>query len=143
MGVIKRVEDINAWQEAKGLAVEIYRLTARGDWSKDFALRDQIRRAAVSVASNIAEGYARDSTAEFARFLAIARGSANEVKTQLHIAHDLGYLDADAFRNMYSSLDKTCGMISNLMSYLKSRQAPKRPAANRQQPTTRATRNGA
>lgn len=135
MGVITRVEDIDAWKEARCLASSIYKLTQEGAWAKDFGLRDQIRRASVSIASNIAEGYARDSELEFCRFLAIARGSANEVKTQLYIASDLGYLDQDTFEAAYGRLDRICGMITNFIRYLRSRER-KPPTANRQPPTS-------
>jgi len=122
MTVITRVEDIDAWKEVRSLASSIYRLTQEGPWARDFGLRDQIRRASVSIASNIAEGYARDSELEFCRFLAIARGSANEAKTQLYIALDLGYVDEDAFREAYGRLDRICGIITNFIRYLRNRQ---------------------
>jgi len=119
MPAIRRVEDIEAWKEARVLAVSIYKVTAEGPWSKDFGLKDQIRRASVSIACNIAEGYARETDPEFRRFLAIARGSANEVKTQFYIAADLGYVDEQTFRAAYDKIDKICGMITNFMRYLK------------------------
>jgi len=96
MGV-RRFEDLVVWQKARSLCVEIYGITAEGPFARDYALRDQVRRAAVSIMSNVAEGFERSSQAEFARFLAIARGSAAELKSQLYLAHDLGYVaDADS-----------------------------------------------
>lgn len=80
---IRRFEDIQAWQEARVLASEIYRVTNSGDFARDFGLKDQIRRASVSVVSNIAEGFEKDSPREFVRFLRIAKGSAGEVRAQL------------------------------------------------------------
>jgi four helix bundle protein len=74
------------------LCVEIYRVTGSGRFARDYGLRDQIQRAAVSVMSNIAEGFERNSRAEFARFISIARGSAGEVRSQLHLARELGYV---------------------------------------------------
>lgn len=120
MTTIKRVEDIDAWKESRELATEVYRLTMIGAWARDFGLRDQIRRAAVSVPCNIAEGFARESNIEFNRFLAIARGSAAEVKTQIYIALDLGYIDQQCFDSVYATIERICRMITGLMSYLKS-----------------------
>jgi four helix bundle protein len=79
MAKIERLEDIQAWQEARELAKRIYSLSSPGVWAKDFAWRDQIRRAAISVMSNIAEGFDRQGDAEFGRFLSIAKGSASEI----------------------------------------------------------------
>jgi four helix bundle protein len=116
----KRVEDIEAWQEARKLATQVYKLTSVGAWSKDFGLRDQTRRSAVSIACNIAEGFAREGSVEFNRFLIIARGSAVELKTQMYIALDLGYIDKAAFDAVYESTDKVCRMIAGLVQYLRS-----------------------
>ncbi|HET7321869.1 MAG TPA: four helix bundle protein [Longimicrobiaceae bacterium] len=88
------------WQKARALCVEIYRVSGSGRFARDFGLRDQIQRAAVSVMSNVAEGFERSSHAEFARFLTIAQASAAEVRSQLYIAHDLDYLDAPATQRL-------------------------------------------
>ena len=88
---IDRFEDIEAWQEARRLVQAIYALTGDGQFVKDFGLRDQIRRASVSIMSNIAEGFERGSDKNFARFLFMAKGSAGEVRSQLYIAADHGY----------------------------------------------------
>ncbi len=80
---VERFEDLIAWQKARQLAAEIYRVTAQGDFSKDFGLRDQIRRAAVPAMSNIAEGFDRGSRSEFHQFLVIAKASCAEVRSQL------------------------------------------------------------
>ncbi|HEX8692585.1 MAG TPA: four helix bundle protein [Longimicrobium sp.] len=90
---VARFEELLAWQKAKRLCVEIYRVTGSGPFARDFGLRDQIQRAAVSVMSNIAEGFERNSRAEFARFVSIARGSAGEVRSQVHLARELGYVN--------------------------------------------------
>ena len=86
-------EDLKCWQRVKSLAVELYAISNSGEFGKDFGLRDQIRRAAVSIASNIVEGKERETIAEFIPYLYIAKGSAGELKTQLLIAQDIGYLD--------------------------------------------------
>ena len=91
MPLISRFEDVLAWQEARKLVKMIYLLTNLGAIGKDFGLRDQIRRAAVSVMTNIAEGFDCDSKAEFGRFLGIARRSAVEVQSLLYTALDINY----------------------------------------------------
>ena len=86
MATFKRVEDIEVWQRARVLTREIYRISNLGSFSKDFGLRDQIRRASVSIMSNIAEGFERSGSGEFAQFLSMAKGSSGEVRTQLYIS---------------------------------------------------------
>ena len=92
-----RFEDLIVWQKARELTRLVYELTKRSAFSKDFALRDQVRRAAVSVMSNIAEGYERDRDTEFGQFLTIAKGSCGEVRAQLYVAFDQEYIDRAAF----------------------------------------------
>jgi four helix bundle protein len=109
---IERFEDLIAWQKARKLSKQLYLHTAKGDFSKDFGLRDQIRRAGVSVMSNIAEGFDRASKAEFHRFLVIAKGSCAEVRSQLYIAKDVGYLnekDFDELMELSKELSKIIG----------------------------------
>lgn len=103
---IKRFEDIRAWQEARNLVKMIYILTDKGNFAKDFGLRDQIRRASVSVMANIAEGFDCDSQVEFARFLGIARRSAVEVQSLLYAAMDVEYINDDDFKSHYAQADK-------------------------------------
>ncbi len=88
-----RFEDLLVWQRARELTRVIYELTQGGAFARDFGLRDQIRRAAVSVMSNIAEGFERGSDTEFGHFLSIAKGSCGEVRCQLYVASDQGYVD--------------------------------------------------
>ena len=89
---VKRFEDLVVWQKARDLSVAIYRSASSGPFARDFGLRDQIRRAAVSVMSNIAEGFGRYSRSELRQYLSIARGSVTEVRSQLYLARELGYL---------------------------------------------------
>lgn len=131
----ERFEEIEAWQEARKLATEVYKATSVGEWARDFGLRDQVRRAAVSIASNIAEGFARDTDLEFGRFLVIARGSAAEAKTQMYIAQDLGYITPEAFRYYYATLDRICKMLTGLMQYLKKTKPIRRPTVDRRPKT--------
>ena len=121
MPLITRFEDIQAWREARVLVQQIYTLTQAGLLSKDYGLRDQIQRAAVSVMTNIAEGFDCSSHAEFARFLGIARRSAVEVQSLLYTALDLGYITEDAFKAHYAQADKTKALIGGFMHALKKR----------------------
>lgn len=119
MALIKRFEDIIAWQEARNLVKMIYKLTSIGDFSKDFGLRDQIRRASVSAMTNIAEGFDCESNVEFARFLVIARRSAVEVQSLLYTALDAGYIDENVRNTHYDQAYKTKGLINALKRSLK------------------------
>lgn len=103
---LKRFEEIHAWQEARKLVKMIYLLTDEGKFAKDFGLRDQIRRASVSIMANIAEGFDCDSQVEFARFLGIARRSAVEVQSLLYTALDVGYIAEKDFKTHYEQADK-------------------------------------
>ena len=101
MAALTRFEDIRAWQEARNLVKQIYTLTDIGIFAKDFGLRDQLRRAAISTVANIAEGFDCDSSVEFARFLGIARRSAVEVQSLLYAALDVGYVTQNDFQAYY------------------------------------------
>jgi four helix bundle protein len=94
---IKYFEDLEVWKEARRLTREIYRLTQDGKFSRDFGLREQIRRAAVSVMSNIAEGFERGGNQEFIQFLYVAKGSCGEVRSQLYVALDQAYVGQPEF----------------------------------------------
>ena len=111
MAMIQKFEDIQAWQEARTLMKMIYSLTNKDLFSKDFGMRDQIRRASVSAMSNIAEGFDCEMKAEFARFLGIARRSAVEVQSLLYAAHDIGYISQDEFDLHYEQARKAKALI--------------------------------
>lgn len=111
MGAITKFEDIVAWQAARALTTQVYDLKRRGPFARDFGLRDQIQRAAVSAMSNIAEGFDCESKVEFGRFLSIARRSAVEVQSLLHVALDVGYINAGEFASHYEQARKTKGLI--------------------------------
>jgi len=104
-------EDIQAWQEARVLVRMIYSLTNKEKFSKDFGMRDQIRRAAVSVMNNIAEGFDCESKTEFARFLGIARRSAVEVQSLLYSAMDVDYIDQTEFDLHYEQARKAKALV--------------------------------
>src|SRR5215468_5829156 len=94
---IDRFEDLIAWQKSRALTGNIYQVTCEGPFARDFGLKDQIRRAAVSIMSNVAEGFERNRPGEFHQFLSVAKGSCAEVRSQLYVAHDAGYLDFGRF----------------------------------------------
>ena len=106
--------ELRVWQHAKTLAVTTYRHTASGPLSRDFGLRDQIRRSAVSIPSNIAEGDERDTNKASVRFLYIAKGSLAELRTQLEIARDIGALEPTVF----DELEVTCAEIGRMLGSL-------------------------
>jgi len=115
----KYFEDLEVWKTARELTNRIYGITANGSFSKDYGLRDQIRRAAVSVMSNIAEGYERGGNQEFIQFLSIAKGSSGEVRSQLYVAMDQEYIDKRKSELLIDAFKKLSIMINNFMEYLK------------------------
>jgi four helix bundle protein len=119
MTSFKTFEEIIAWQKARILTKEIYLISCKGKFDKDFSLKDQIRRSAVSVMANIAEGYDRRGDKEFVRFLNISKASLAEVKSHLYVAFDVGYLDEEALSALIVSADEIGRLISGLIKYLK------------------------
>lgn len=99
-GKIQRFEDLIAWQKARELTKEIYTVTRTGEFSRDFGLRDQIRRAAVSIMSNLAEGFERGRMTEFHQFISISKASCAEVRSQLYVAWDAGYIEKEVFTSL-------------------------------------------
>jgi four helix bundle protein len=123
---MRSFQEIQAWQKARELVREIYKTCQDGKLKRDFGLRDQICRAAVSSMSNIAEGFARKSDRDFAHFLDIAKGSATEVQSLLYVALDVGYVARDEFDRLYKLAAEAASLISGLTSYL--RRGEKRDA---------------
>lgn len=119
MATFKRFEDILAWQKARVLTVNIYRICRTGELSKDFDLRSQIRRSATSVMANIAEGQGRRTDKDFAHFLNISLGSAAETKSHLYLALDLEYIDQNLFDDLYFKLDEIGKMVFGLIEHLR------------------------
>jgi len=115
--VIKGFEDLEVWKTAMQLVVEVYALFKQ---NKDFGFRDQIQRAAVSIPSNIAEGYERQTNKEFVQFLYIAKGSSGELQTQLYIAIKLEYIAKDVAIELIDKSKKISSMIYNLINYRKT-----------------------
>lgn len=114
MAKIERFEDLEAWKLARELARTVYRVSSVGEFARDFALRDQIRRAAVSILSNIAEGFERGGDKEFLQFLATAKGSCGEVRSQLYVALDQLYIDDEQFKSVSGEALEVSRMISGL-----------------------------
>ncbi|MEM6562760.1 MAG: four helix bundle protein [Planctomycetota bacterium] len=108
---VERFEQLDAWQRARELTREVYGVTATGTFSRDFGLRDQIRRAAISIMSNIAEGFERGTTKDNHRFVCIAKASAAEVRSQLYVALDAGHVD----RNTFDDLQALGNEVSRLL----------------------------
>ncbi len=122
MAKFSRFEEIQAWQKAREVTLQIYKITADGSFSKDFGLKDQIRRASVSIMANIAEGHGRRTNIEFANFLNIARGSVAEVQSHLYIALGLNYINQIFFDNLYQTLTEISRMLLSLAQYLRSKE---------------------
>ncbi len=118
---IRKFEDIRAWQEARILVRMVYVLTRHGALAKDFGLRDQIQRAAVSAMTNIAEGFDCDSNAEFARFLGYSRRSAVEVQSLLYAVLDVGYIDQATFQQHYDQANKVKAMVGAFKNSLRKK----------------------
>ena len=111
-----KFQDLRVWQRSKDLAVYIYKLTAKGEFNKDFGLRDQIRKAAVSIPSNIAEGDELDSNKQAIRHFYIAKGSAAEVFTQALIAQEIGYIDIQSFKFIEKERSSISSMLARLIN---------------------------
>jgi len=119
---INRFEDLRIWQLALKATKEIYDITTKKEFAKDFSLKDQIRRAIVSVSSNIVEGFEKNTNNEFIRFLKIAKGSLGEVRNQLYIALAVNYIDKKEFNRLNEELIDLANQIGKFISYLQKRK---------------------
>ena len=119
MGKIEKFEDIESWKVAREVTKLIYDASSQGAFARDFALCNQIRRAAVSILSNIAEGFERGGNKEFIQFLAVAKGSCGEVRAQLYVALDQQYVDEETFDQIRGKLTDVSKLISGLTRYLR------------------------
>lgn len=116
----ERFEDLRAWKTARSLTNEVYALTKRESFANDWVLKDQIRRASISVMSNIAEGFESRTRPQFIDFLGTAKASAGEVRSQLYIAHDQGYLDDEEFEAVLDQADKVSRQLYHLIHHLEN-----------------------
>ena len=120
MAKFSKFEEMLAWQKAHELTLAVYKITSDGSFAKDFGLKDQIRRASVSIMANIAEGHGRKSNIEIANFLNVARGSTAEVQSHLYVAVGLGYIAKSDFDNLYQELTEISRMTLALAQYLRN-----------------------
>ena len=122
---IKKFEELNIWKSSLVITKEIYDFTSKKSFSRDFSLRDQIRRAIISVSSNIVEGFEKNNNNEFVRFLKIAKGSTGEVRNQLYIALEVGYIAKEEFEKVNKELENLSGQIGAFISYLEKKRKNK------------------
>ncbi len=126
MPTITRFEEIEAWKTARELTRMVYSLTEQDSFARDFGLKNQIQRAAVSVMSNIAEGFESRTQAQFLDYLGHAKASAGEVRCQLYVAFDLQYINQDQFNMVFDLADKSSRQIARFMSYLETHPQSRR-----------------
>lgn len=122
---IKKYDELQVWKDSINITKKIYALTTSGALSKDFGLRDQIRRAVVSISSNIVEGFEKNNNNEFIRFLKISKGSVGEVKNQFFICYQIGYFGELTYKNVESNLDCIAKQIGGLIQYLQRKREQK------------------
>lgn len=118
MATVRRFEDLDVWKLSREIVNNIYDLTNKSAFSKDYALRNQIRRSAIGILSNIAEGFESGSDKQFARYLKIAKGSAGETRAQIYVAFDQRYISQNEFSITKEKLDICSKKLSRLISYL-------------------------
>ena len=118
---VEKFEDLVAWQKARELTKQIYEITKQGAFSKDYGLCDQIRRATVSVMSNLAEGFERGISSEFHQYIVIAKASCAEVRSQLYVAHDVGYITKNQFDDATKLAEEVSRIIGGLKTAVRKR----------------------
>lgn len=139
MAKIEKFEDILAWQKGRELTQHVYRATRQGEFAKDFALRDQIRRAVISITSNIAEGFERDGSKEFVQFLSLSKGSCGEVRSQLYVALDEAYLSQSQWQDLHDRCLEISRLLDGFAKYLRQTEMKGRkflaPSSSPQSPS--------
>ena len=118
LGEVRRFEDLIAWQKARALTREVYRVTAAGRFSRDFRLCSQLQAACVSVMANIAEGFERKSQKEYLHHLNIAKGSCGEARAELYVALDAGYVSGEDFAQLREQTEEVSRILTGLISSL-------------------------
>ena len=119
---MKDFRELRCWQAARVLTKDVYGLTKGGEFARDYGLKDQVQRAAVSIGSNIAEGFERDNNAELSRFIGYAKGSAGEVISQLYTAFDVGYITQSQLQKLVAQLKEIGGMLSKFRSSVRAKE---------------------
>jgi len=122
MGKFKSFEEITSWQKARQFNKRIYEVTENQNFKRDFDLVRQIRRASISISSNISEGFERNTDKEFIHFLYIAKASAAEVRSQLYLALDLNYIEKIEFEKLFNDVSDISKLISGFIKYLNDSQ---------------------
>lgn len=130
MGKVTRFEELQCWVAARELTVEIYKLSANGMLSKDYGMKNQIRRASLSIMNNIAEGFTRYSKKEFVRFLDIGQSSAGEVKSMIYLMDDLNYFDKNTIESLHQKVDKARNLTLGMLKYLVKKMEEKDKSKN-------------
>jgi four helix bundle protein len=125
-GTIERFEDLIAWQKSRTLTRDIYQITRAGSFAKDFGLSGQIQRAAVSIMSNIAEGFERGGRSQFHQCLSIAKASCAEVRSQLYVAFDVGHLSRAAFDELLTHAEELGRIIGGLRTSVERKRDEQR-----------------
>ena len=124
-GPVRRLEDLIAWQKARLLTAAVYELTRRGALANDFGLSGQMQRAAVSIMSNIAEGFERSRLGEFHQFLSTAKSSCAELRSQLYVMLDVGYVDRAAFERLHAPAEEVARIVGGLRASVARERARK------------------
>ena len=119
MSKIKHFEDLEIWKDAVKMGVQIYKLTEEGKLKNDFSAKDQLRRAAISISNNIAEGFEYNNNRSFLKFLLYSKGSAGELRSQLYVLKEAGIIDKDKFESLRNDLLKLSKSIEGFRKYLK------------------------
>ncbi len=124
MGKIERFEDLEVWKKASDIAFEIYKLTEKGKLSSDYGLKDQLRRAAISISNNISEGFEYDNRKDFIKYLRYAKGSTGEVRNMLNLLLRIECIDSDLHKKLYDKLVILSKQLYTFIKYLKNREKP-------------------
>jgi four helix bundle protein len=125
MSKIRQFEDLEIWQKATDIAVEVYVLSERGKLSKDFGMKHQIRRAAMSISDNISEEFEYANNKDFIKFLRYAKGSAGELRNKLYVLHKVEFIDSDFYSDMRNRLLELSRNISGFIKYLRNYEKAK------------------